>query len=338
MKVKCLITIFSIIHIIPCYAQDYELVTIHPPQTFYLDPGIESGSNRTSLLFETPYSAIELYYAFTTKSIDGNASLNLYSQLNQAVDEWGISSEAYSTIKIPEGETRCNVFVVEGDEVSLFEEGEKPDYDKGSSRTHFTHGLVKITDVAYPTGYLGFENLNPEKGIFITVEIVALNDNTIQPSKAEEVLNTTAEVAELADEVFSLFGEIGKEKREKKKKQDEFTNLMNTGWVMYESGDFESALHYSTKALEIMEQPSLYFNLGLIQWCSDSSRTSTDYYLDGLKLIYQCETKEEAIGILETGLKDISDAQEKHGYVSKAPPVGRLLSMKLEEVQLKEKW
>lgn len=197
-----------------------------------------------------------------------------------------------------------------------------------------TEGAVKVNEFNVYGLYLCIENPANWEEATVFVEVTALAD-TAKPGKAP----TTEEI--ITDGIINLIGAIQENKQAKKKarkKEEEFRNYWSTVRVFYESGDFETAMSYTEKALELGEHPGLYFNLGLAQWCKDSSNTCIETYLKGLNKIYQLESQEEAIETLEAGIQDLEEAMHKYHFVNDAPPVTRLLALKLEEVKAVEKW
>jgi len=324
---------------LPCLAQDYMVQSIQPAQIFYLDKA--SGDeyinydSRSTLELLLPSDAVSLYYSFTTTRAKIKSDLNLFSQLDDLVtQEGGHYDPSVSEITVPTGQGRCNVYLVEDDNSWKFEDGENFIYLPTGSRENFSHGIIKVPEIPVGNVYLCFENTDKNSSVSISVEVVALIDT----SSTSQAISGVVDLIETTGDIVGFIGSFGEEKREKRRKEEEFNNLYNTGWIMFEAGDFEASISYSNQALEMKEHPGLYFNIGLAQWCQDSSSKCMKTYLKGLNMIYQSETKEEAINVLKTGLKNMADAQQTHKFVSKQPPASKLLSMKLEEVKAVQKW
>jgi len=319
-------------------SQKYDLQQIHATQKFYLNnatrEALGTGNSKTTLSIPLPDNTVEWYYSFSATREDGSQSLNLFGQLINILEPSGISGAMFGAITVPDGNAACNIYMTDFENARLFEEGSRFTYYPAHSRESYTEGVVKVNEFNGQGLYLCIENPANWEGATVFVEVTALVD-TAKPEKAP----TTEEI--ITDGIVNLLGAIqenNKAKKEARKQEEQFRNYWNTGRVFYESGDFETAMSYTQKALELGEHPTLYFNLGLDQWCSDSSNTCTATYLKGLNMIYQLESQEEAIEALEASIQDLEEAVSKYHFVSYTPPAVRLLALKLEEVKAVEKW
>lgn len=313
------------------YAQNYHLVEIHSTQTFYLNnstrDALGTGDNKTYLKVELPPLTKEWYFSFSAVQAERGQSLNLFGQLADLLDQTGITGLLVNAVTVPEGDIRCNVYLTDHSNAMSFARDDGYNHWTSGTRKNYTEGVVKITDILNPVVYLCFENPNSWDGMTISVEVTALVADKTEQEQAVE---------DLANAVGDLITQVQQNKAEKtaaQKQVDAWNNCKNTGKVLFEAGDYVNAMDYTQKALEMRKHPELYFNLGLIQWTNGQSGETTASYLNGLNLIYDLPTKEEAMQTLNTAISDIdATAKRVQGFMMPEVP-HKLLTMKLTEVQ-----
>lgn len=317
-------------------AQDFELVEIHGNQQFYLNnatrDAIGTGDNEVYLKVDLPPLTKEWYYSFNAIQAKRGASLGLIGQLTNAFDKTGIASLAIESITVPEGDARCDVYLTDHVNAMAFERDEAFQYWTSGTRENYSQGVAKITDVTQGSVYLCFSNPNTWDGVTISVEVVALvADKTEEEQAVEDVVTG----------VIDLIGAISDhkaDKEENKRKEQEWRNTWQTAQLLFDAGQTKEADTYTRKALNMGLHPGLYFDLGLIQWVMDSGSTSTASYLSGLNMIYELQTKEEAIETLASAIGRIDRAMEQFPDRKVPEVANKLLTSKLEEVGNISSW
>ena len=316
----------------------YQLTEIHSTQSFYLNNStrgtLGTGDHRSYLPINLPSKTVEWYYSFTANQVSAETHMELYGQLIQLLEPSGISSALFEAVTVPEGNARCNIYLMDQANAMAFDGLQPFNYWPSATRNNYSQGVVKVSDVIQSGIYLCFENPASWEGVTINVEVVALVDTSTTPppkSDTEKLVESLSQVAEAIEQ-------NKKQKQAQRQKVDEVSNYWNTGWVLYEAGDFSNSIKYTKKALAASSHPGLYFNLGLAQWCQGEKDSSLTAYLQGLNHIYALEEKEQAVQVLQSGVEDIINGRDKHNFFTETPPALQLLSLKLKEVQAVEKW
>lgn len=315
-----------------------KIVSIHQTQTFFLNSlsrtGLSIGDNRTVLPIPLPHNTVEWYYSFSATKSKAPQSLNLLSQLLKLTPEGKLTALAFDALTVPEGNVRCDVYLTDQINSNLFSLGRNFNYLPSGSRENYAQGVVRINDHVSGSQLLCIKNPASFDGINVRIEVIALVDT----SKPVEAPSQVEVIAEGITQLIDVFQQSKLEKQEEAKKKEEASNYWNTGWILYESGDFSSSIDYSSKALKLIKHPALYFNIGLAQWCEGLKSECIQSYIKGLNLIYSLDSKETAISILQVGIQDIEKGKEKHSFYSELPPSLKLLQLKLKEVSAIERW
>lgn len=162
-------------------------VNIIQPRDFYLNSQMRTdllGGTQTHVVrVQLPPNTIEWYYAFSVSSTENDrASLSLTTQLASIIDKTGLASVALSALYTPTGSYACNVYL-------LANSGSAQTFANGNSDwRHFSNyqltstrngvNVVKDRQFLSGTWYVGFKNLLETQGINVTVEVVAVVEET----------------------------------------------------------------------------------------------------------------------------------------------------------------
>ena len=202
------------------YSQTFKPVTIIKQRSYYLNGGaraaLADGKSREVIKIDLPPNTKGCYYSFTTiKGDDGTQLLNLGLQLGAAIYGGAPGMALASQIKVPEGSEAIDVYVlpVSHREVFLTKEDDKLKIYKDISLHSAKEAVQYIDNSKYGNSfYIGLRNPSALSGIGITIEVVALVDETkTNPKKA------------------SLYADLG--------------------WKAYEKGDYDQCIQLSNKAL-----------------------------------------------------------------------------------------
>ena len=165
---------------IPNQDTAYSVVTISPAQSFYLDSRIMSnlnGRSRLALPVNLPEGIVRWYYSFAATE-SKNESLEwvgLAGQLTKLIDKTGIASEVINRLVKPTGTSACDIFMLDTEGVSFFEQKEDKNlkYDKDFSRQNMTGGTVEVWTKNYRPA-IGLSNPSLKTGIVVKIEITAV--------------------------------------------------------------------------------------------------------------------------------------------------------------------
>jgi tetratricopeptide (TPR) repeat protein len=316
-------------------AQNYSIQKIHDQQQFYLNSTTRTdfglGDNKTYLAIELPLNTKEWYYSFTAVQNESNQTLNLFSQLANLYDKTGALSLLMESIVVPEGNIRANILLTDYDNAMAFNNGKAYRYWPSYSRENYTEGVVKVTTIRSGTVYLCFRNPNALDGVTISVEVSALVGDKSEQEQAWD------DLGEAFGDLIEEIQESKEAKQKSKKKENEWLNYWSTGWILYENEQFDQSIIYTQKAIDIANHPGLCFNMGIAKWAKDSTDCLPDY-LEGLNMLYDLETKEQAITVLESALKDFRDSEERFDGFKRHNSSYLLLEAKLNEISRIKSW
>jgi tetratricopeptide (TPR) repeat protein len=291
-------------------AQNYSIQKIHDVQKFHLNGTTRSdfgfGDNRTYLAAELPANTKEWYYSFSAVQHDKNQTLNLFPQLANLFDKTGTASLVMESIIVPEGNIRANHIITDFENAMAFNKEQAYRYWSSSSRENYTQGIVKVTAITTGTVYICVQNPNALDGMTLRLEVTALVGDKSEQEQAWE------DVGEAFGDLITGIKENKQAKEEAKKRENEWMNYWNTGWVLFENKEYDQSIIYTQKAQEMSNHPGLCFNIGIAKWANGSTDCLTDY-LEGLNMLYDFDTKEQAIEVLEGALKEFIDSEEKLG-------------------------
>ena len=162
------------------YDTAFSVVTLTPPQSFYLDSRLVSqinGRSRLTLPVQLPTGTIRWYYSFAALESKNEPMewVSLAAQLTKLVDKTGISAAFISRVVNPTGTASCDIYILDTEGVKFFEEKEdkKWQYDRNTSRLNMTGGVVE-SFVSKPNFMIGMSNSSLKSGINVRIEISAL--------------------------------------------------------------------------------------------------------------------------------------------------------------------
>ena len=158
----------------------FSVLTLTPPQSFYLDSRIVSqinGRSRLTIPVQLPEGTIRWYYSFVALESKNEPMewVGLAAQLTKLVDKTGISAAFISRFVSPTGTAACDIYVLDTEGGKFFEEKEdkKWQYDRNTSRLNMTGGVVE-SYVSKPNFVVGMSNPSLKSGINIRIEITAI--------------------------------------------------------------------------------------------------------------------------------------------------------------------
>ena len=111
------------------YDTAFSVVTLTPPQSFYLDSRLVSqinGRSRLTLPVQLPTGTIRWYYSFASLESKNEPMewVSLAAQLTKLVDKTGISAAFISRVVNPTGTASCDIYILDTEGVKFFEEKE----------------------------------------------------------------------------------------------------------------------------------------------------------------------------------------------------------------------
>jgi hypothetical protein len=174
----CLTTLFSQQN--RSYDTTFSVVTITPPQSFYLDSRIVSqinGRSRLILPVQLPAGTVRWYYSFAAMESKNEPMewVSLAAQLTKLVDRTGITATFISRVVQPTGTAACDIYVLDTEGGKPFEEKDdkKWQYDRNTSRQNMTGGVVE-SYVLKPNFVIGLSNPSLKSGMNVRIEITAV--------------------------------------------------------------------------------------------------------------------------------------------------------------------
>ena len=188
---KKLLLLFLILMSISVKSQikstNLKTVNIIPPRDFYLNSTLRTdllGGRRTHFVrVQLPPNTIEWYYAFSVRATENDrAFLNITNQLTNIIDRTGLASVALGALYTPPGSYACNSYLLAGlNSAQNFANGNNnwkhyQTYQLTSTRNGVNS--VKESQFLSGTWYIGFQNSLDTQGINVTVEVVAIVEET----------------------------------------------------------------------------------------------------------------------------------------------------------------
>jgi hypothetical protein len=183
------------------YDTAYTVVTIAPAQSFYLDSRFVStfnGRSRITLPVSLPEGTVRWFYSFaaTESKSEPMEWVGLAGQLTRFMDKTGVTAMFIDRLVKPSGTAACDIFVLNTEGVSAFEnkEDDKYAYERNYSRQNMTGGVVEA--IAGNTNFaIGLSNPSLKNGINVKVEISAI------VAKSTPIYNPQSATAPVSKEV-----------------------------------------------------------------------------------------------------------------------------------------
>jgi hypothetical protein len=161
----------------------FSVVTLSPPQSFYLDSRIVSqinGRSRVTIPVKLPQGTVRWFYSFAAMESKNEPMewVGLAAQLTKLVDETGISAAFITRVVKPTGTATCDIYALDTEGGKLFEAKEDDKwafdkFDKNASRQNMTGGIVESNNLK-SNFLLGLSNSSLKTGINVRVEISAV--------------------------------------------------------------------------------------------------------------------------------------------------------------------
>lgn len=175
-------------------AESYKTIALLPPTTYYLEPNMAGGKPQVALPINLPAFIAEWYYVYAVTADKEKAealksSLQLVSTLRQRISERGGLSFAADSLSIPTGSNICRIYLLDQSNQQLFDSKGAFRHFKEGTRENASAGLVKIKTATFPDAYLGIRNPDPQAGIYVAIEAVAIiaPDDMGQPAEQKTV-------------------------------------------------------------------------------------------------------------------------------------------------------
>lgn len=171
--------------------ESYKTVAVIPPTVYYLQANTPDANPRISVPVQLPDFTSEWYYTYTTttdkkKAETLKSSLQLSETLKQKIIQAGGTSFTADSISAPEGSDSCRIYLLDQSNRQMFDDHANFRHFKEGTRENKTFGVVKIKIANFPNSYLGIRNLNPNSGIYVALEVVAI----IPPEEQDQVAET----------------------------------------------------------------------------------------------------------------------------------------------------
>lgn len=162
------------------YDTTFTVVTLSPPQSFYLDSRIISqinGRSRLVLPVQLPQGTTRWYYSFAAMEAKNEPFewVGLAAQLTKLIDKTGISAAVINRVVNPTGTATCDIYVLDTEGGAAFEkkEDDKWTFDKNTSRQNMTGGVVESYS-SKPNFIIGLSNPSLKSGTNVRLEITAV--------------------------------------------------------------------------------------------------------------------------------------------------------------------
>jgi hypothetical protein len=167
--------------------ESYKTAVLLPPNSYYLEASTADSKRQISLPVPLPDFTAEWYYAFATTNNKEKAealksSLQLNSTLLKKITETGGLSFSADSLSTASGSANCRIYLLDQMNHELFDARSNFRHFKEGTKENTPAGLVKIKTANFPNAYLGIRNPNPEEGIYVVIEAVAViaPDDTAQ--------------------------------------------------------------------------------------------------------------------------------------------------------------
>lgn len=172
----------------PPTPESYKTAAIIPPTIYYLEPNTPDNKPRMTVPIPLPDFTSEWYYTYTTttdkkKAETLKSSLQLSANLRQHIIQSGGTSFNTDSISVPEGSDSCRIYLLDQSNRQLFDDHVNFRHFREGTRENTKSGIVKIKIATFPNSYLGIRNTNPNSGIYVVLEAVAI----IPPEEQDQV-------------------------------------------------------------------------------------------------------------------------------------------------------
>jgi hypothetical protein len=175
----------------PPAPESYKTVALIPPAVYYLEPNTPDNKPRLTVPIQLPDFTSEWYYTYATttdkkKAETLKSTLQLSANLKQRIIQSGGTSFTADSLPIPEGSDSCRIYLLDQSNRQLFDDHVNFRHFREGTRENTKSGVVKIKIATFPNAYLGIRNTNPDSGIYVALEVVAI----IPPEEQEQVAET----------------------------------------------------------------------------------------------------------------------------------------------------
>lgn len=257
-----------------------------PQRHIYLNSGSRAsffgGRSRVVIPVELPPNTVQWYYSFSTSpNKSGTQTLNLGLQLSTLlISPTPLGNAISENIEIPSGSGSADIILLDKENSNLFEkkvdlEGVRYNYNKEYSVHNTRQALVTVSNLDSGTIYLGLRNPNGIDGVSISIEVVAITEEYIQPNDKEEQAH----------------------------------NLGVLGRKSFEREDYDKCIKQSKKAIKL--DPTLAFvrfNMALTYLIQGHSDLATDEYTKAMVLAKKTGSAKE---VLNGAISDLNIFMDK---------------------------
>lgn len=171
-------------------AAPYKTVSLIPPTIYHLQANLPENNPRLSVPVTLPDFTSEWYYqyAVTTdkrKSETLKSSLQLAANLTQRISQAGGASFTADSLPVIAGTDSCRVYLLDQSNHQLFDSKQNFRHFREGTRENKNDGIVKIKIASFPNAFLGIRNHNPNAGIYVALEAVAIIEPEERGQSAE---------------------------------------------------------------------------------------------------------------------------------------------------------
>lgn len=258
-----LLLLFSQLGYTQKYESQLETKQLVESRSIYLNGGLNAtfgGKSRTYLEIDLPPNTIKWYYSFSTKKGEsGTQNLDLAIQLAGIIlDPSGISSTTLSAIKVPDGVSSADIYLLDRPNIDKFLSkkdlyGGSFSYNMEGTAQSTKQAVVEIDGIRSGTVYLGLKNPSTTNGVNISIEVVAITETRVAIVKSD------------AQQKAELYG--------------------NLGWSKFEQAEYEECISYCNKSYEEHKLGWVLANKGAAQLVCGQTSASIESYISALTLI-----------------------------------------------------
>jgi len=162
----------------------YKAITLQPSQDFWVNSGSNAalgGRSRITLPLEFPKNTVEWYYKFAASRnaneiAQTKEKLHLVGELTQLISGFtgGALNIAVEELTQPPGANYCDVFLLNKDNLSPFEQKTEFTYITEGTMANYISGVVQMKCCTNDIHYIGVRNPDTFYGIQVAIEVVAI--------------------------------------------------------------------------------------------------------------------------------------------------------------------
>jgi len=180
--------------------KEYKPISVVPTTEYFINSGsnatFKGGKSRITLPVTLPKNTKEWYYVISASRDKSDiekakSSFNLVGQLSSLIDQTGALNFGVDVLTKPPGGNICDVYLLDFNNSLLFEAKEAYQYIVNGTRENIKSGIVKMTNGAEQTFYIGMKNPDSYYGIQVAIEVVVVTLEEEWGTKDVQKINVT---------------------------------------------------------------------------------------------------------------------------------------------------